>query len=94
MDQGSSPKQVYPLINDENEALGSHGLVSSIYAMAPSGEYITDDERALRTKNSLKALISKHGRPHVDAGLRAAAVPKSDETVLDALRHGLSLLPE
>ena len=72
----------------------SHGLVSSVYQMAPSGDYISDDERTLRTRNALKGLIYRRGRPHVEAGLRHADVSKSEQPVLDSLRLHLQSLPE
>ena len=71
----------------------THGLVSPVYALSPSGDYFTDEERRLRARNALKALIRKHGYDAVERGLSHATVSKPDEPVLTGLRLQLQSLP-
>lgn len=72
----------------------THGLVSSLYALSPSGAYWSDDERRLRAKNALKCLILKHGRPEVEHTLTRCGVPRNDEPVRQGLLALLRQIPE
>lgn len=71
----------------------TYGLVSPLYALSLSGDYITDEERRLRARNALKCLIKKHGHATISRGLSLASVSKSDEPVLAVLKGLLSQLP-
>src|SRR5258706_10680033 len=66
----------------------THGLVSPVYALSPSGDYLQDDERQRRARVALKCLIKKHGHAEVEHTLTRSGVAKSDEPV----RAGLLLL--
>ena len=72
----------------------THGLVSSLYALSPSGAYWSDDERRLRARKALKCLILKHGRSEVEHILTHCAVAKSDEPVRQGLVQLLRLIPD
>ena len=59
----------------------THGLVSPVYALSPSGDYCQEEERLRRAKVALKGLIRKHGHAEVEHTLRRARIPKAEEPI-------------
>lgn len=94
MSKGASPDHVYPLTGDEDQALSSQGLVSSVYGLAPSGDYFSDDERDLRCKKAIQALLRTRTLAEtssaVEASLSHGAGMRSDDSVKTRLRKYLS----
>ena len=78
----------------DSELDTTYGLVSSIYTLAPSGDYLPEEERLLRTRNALKRLIQKHGHATVTRTLKAAVVAKKARPVRAYLLLCLANLPD
>ena len=78
----------------EPELAYSQGLVSPLWAMAPSGDNFSEEERNLRARVALKRLVLVHGHADVESRLRGATVPPDAEPVRLRLLSTLATLPE
>lgn len=76
---------------EERGVHGSHGLVSSVYDMAVSGDYIAPEEARRRNRVALKAKISEYGFYETRVRLKGAEIPESLE---QARTNLLSLMEE
>ena len=77
----------------EPELAYSQGLVSPLWAMSPSGDYFTEEERKVRARAALKRLVLVHGHQTVETRLRRATVPPDAEPVRLRLLSTLATLP-
>jgi len=71
------PRSVEDL--EEHWVHRSHGLVSSVYDMAASGEYIPPEEARRRNRVALKARTAEHGFYETRLRIKGAEIPDSLE---------------
>ena len=85
-----SPRELQDI--EERMVHGSHGLVSSVYDQAASGDYIPAEEARRRNRNALKACVSKYGFYETKVRIKGADLPTHQEPVRQNLLSILSTL--
>lgn len=58
----------------------NHGLVSSVYDLAASGDYIPVEEARRRNRKALKDCIATHGFYETRVRVKSAVIPSHQET--------------
>ena len=96
MSAGRSPRLVYASRRlealEEHWVHRSHGLVSSVYDQAASGDYIPAEEARRRNREALKTCIAKYGFYETKVRIKGADLPERQEPARQNLLSLLSTL--
>lgn len=72
-----SPRELQDI--EERLVHGSHGLVSSVYDQAASGDYIPMEEARRRNRLALKQCVAQYGFYETRVRLKGADLPEHQE---------------
>ena len=96
MSAGRSPRLVYASRKlealEEHWVHRSHGLVSSVYDQAASGDYIPAEEARRRNRNALKTCVARYGFYETRVRIKGASLPEHQEPVRQNLLSILGTL--